>query len=443
MKFKGGLTYRNFLNYFGNKLEKKEKHAFEKRMMQDSFESEAFDGLSRLSAEEFEKDMLDLDRILQVRTKEKKRRMPLWFSYVASILILLSFSFVLYYLSRYFPQDEMIGAQVEEVVPKEENQLAEPIISKQDSESMDLMKMIDEDLEIEITDADEFVEPALSIENEEEEQEEEMFAVEKSIEPEIVEPAEQVVFADKKIVEESEMAYEKIQSALQGQIAEVEVQKAPNKKLVKRSFANNSMTNQSIISGKVVDEEDLPMLGVSIAVKGSAKGTVTDYDGYFKLDVSDSIANYRLIASFVGYEPKEVNAQADSSLLLVLQEDKLGLSEVIVVAYGTSKTERGNTSWEKARPIQFASIAKFKEDLAKELENANLEHLQGTYKVKFSFIVEPDGVLSEIKFKGNPDAILRKEIERLLLNSEDWHSAESAGKAVASRVRISLKLDFD
>ena len=51
------LTYKDFKEYFSNNLPNKDKHSFEKGMMQDSFEEDAFEGLSKLSNDELEEDI--------------------------------------------------------------------------------------------------------------------------------------------------------------------------------------------------------------------------------------------------------------------------------------------------------------------------------------------------------------------------------------------------
>lgn len=444
MKFKSGLTYRNFVDYFSNKLKKKEKHAFEKKMMQDDFDSEAFDGLSKISSLEFEQDFAELKNQIHARTHERKRRIPIWFPYAASIAILIGLGAVLMYLNQYSVQDELIGAQLEEIAKRVESPILEPQISTQDSESIDLMEMIDEDLEMEISDADEIIEEELMIVSVEQEVEDEIIPMVKRKEIELIAPLDQITVADGNSKMEAEISAESMQRALEGQVAGVEVKKARRQKSAKKSIANNPSQIARIISGKVVDEDEMPLPGVSIVVKGTAIGAVTNMDGQFMIHTTETNQNYELTASFIGYEQKEVNAQADSILLVILEPDNSSLNELVVVGYGssTSKAERGNTSWEKAKPNQFASISKFEEHLIQELNNANLEHLIGTFKVKFSFYVETSGKLSNIKFKGNPDAVLLDEIERLLLKSGEWHPAESGGKAVSSKIKIVLKINF-
>ncbi|PKQ65140.1 hypothetical protein BZG02_04755 [Labilibaculum filiforme] len=443
MKFKGRLTYRNFLDYFGNKLEKTEKHAFEKQMMQDAFESEAFDGLSKLDVEDFKKDMTDLDHFLQARTKEKKRRIPIWFPYAASVILLLGLGSVLYYLNQYSVPDEMIGDQMEELTPKIESPIAEPEIVNQDTESVDMMEMLDEDLEMEISDAEAVMEEELLVVSEDKEVEDEIVPLVKSEEVEEIESTVYSVIEEEDSEIATDLSSRDMLGALDKKLEGAEVEKVRRLKSAKKAVANNALQSSRIISGKVVDEEDKPIPGVSIVVKGTANGVVSDLDGQFKLNASDTNEDYRLVASFVGFEPKEVNALADSSLLVVLEMNQDEISEVVVVGYGTSKTERGNTHWHEAKPNQFATVSKFEDYLIENLESKKFKLLQGIHKVKFTFEVEANGALSDIRFKGNPDAVLVKEIERLLLDSGDWYPAESGGKAVSSKVKMILELNFD
>jgi TonB-linked SusC/RagA family outer membrane protein len=88
------------------------------------------------------------------------------------------------------------------------------------------------------------------------------------------------------------------------------------------------------ISGKVKDAKGEGLPGVSVVVKGTQQGTVTDIDGAFKLDVEDNAA---LIFSFVGYVSKEIQVGAQSVFDIVLVVDDRALEELVVVGYGTQK----------------------------------------------------------------------------------------------------------
>ncbi|MDQ0108716.1 TonB-linked SusC/RagA family outer membrane protein [Chitinophaga terrae (ex Kim and Jung 2007)] len=88
------------------------------------------------------------------------------------------------------------------------------------------------------------------------------------------------------------------------------------------------------ITGKVVSESGAPVIGVSIQVVGTSKGTSTDVDGKFKLDAP---AGATLKLTFIGYLPKEVKADASKPMIIALVEDIQKLNDVVVVGYGTQK----------------------------------------------------------------------------------------------------------
>ncbi|MDY3853168.1 MAG: carboxypeptidase-like regulatory domain-containing protein, partial [Prevotella sp.] len=65
------------------------------------------------------------------------------------------------------------------------------------------------------------------------------------------------------------------------------------------------------VTGQVTDEKGEPLIGVSILIKGTSKGTVTDIDGNFKLPVDNK--NAVLVFSYIGYTAQEVNVQGRPS----------------------------------------------------------------------------------------------------------------------------------
>ncbi len=89
------------------------------------------------------------------------------------------------------------------------------------------------------------------------------------------------------------------------------------------------------IRGLVSDESGAGLPGVSIVVKGTQQGTVTDADGQYALSVPDNDAV--LIFSFVGYVSQEVTVGNRSSIEIRLEVDQKALEEVVVVGYGTAK----------------------------------------------------------------------------------------------------------
>lgn len=87
------------------------------------------------------------------------------------------------------------------------------------------------------------------------------------------------------------------------------------------------------VTGVVTDTSGEPMIGVSVLVKGSTVGTVTDLDGNFRLQAS---RGSKLKVSYVGYKEQEIEVTG-SVLKIVMHEDAEALDEVVVVGYGTQK----------------------------------------------------------------------------------------------------------
>lgn len=91
-----------------------------------------------------------------------------------------------------------------------------------------------------------------------------------------------------------------------------------------------------VATGVVLDEQQQPMIGVTVTVKGSTIGTVTDFDGNFSLKVKKDAV---VVFSFVGYRDEERPASKLKNARIVMYEDAETLEEVVVVAYGSQKKE--------------------------------------------------------------------------------------------------------
>ncbi len=92
---------------------------------------------------------------------------------------------------------------------------------------------------------------------------------------------------------------------------------------------------QRTITGVVTDPNGQPLPGVTVVVKGTTTGTVTDTDGGFSLSVP--VDAEILQVSFVGMKTQEVSIEDRSNITVVMEEDVIGMEEVVVVGYGTQK----------------------------------------------------------------------------------------------------------
>ncbi|MEP2774015.1 MAG: SusC/RagA family TonB-linked outer membrane protein [Fulvivirga sp.] len=99
--------------------------------------------------------------------------------------------------------------------------------------------------------------------------------------------------------------------------------------------------NESIsITGVIRDPSGEPLPGVSIVVKGTQQGTITDIDGNFSLEVDE---NAILVISFIGYKTTEIAVDNKSTFDITLKEDVTSLNEVVITATGVRRrVEIGN-----------------------------------------------------------------------------------------------------
>ncbi len=87
------------------------------------------------------------------------------------------------------------------------------------------------------------------------------------------------------------------------------------------------------VSGTVTDSDGNPLPGTNVVVKGTTNGTQTDFDGNYNIAAA---SNGVLIFSYLGYVTKEMAISGNSNINVSLVDDAQALSEVVVVAYGTT-----------------------------------------------------------------------------------------------------------
>lgn len=101
--------------------------------------------------------------------------------------------------------------------------------------------------------------------------------------------------------------------------------------------ANAKQQHTKKITGTVVDQHGVPVIGANIVEKGTTNGTVTAIDGKFSIEVPE---NSLLSVSFIGYVDQEVKVQNRSVLAITLQEDTQALDEVVVTALGIKREQK-------------------------------------------------------------------------------------------------------
>jgi TonB-linked SusC/RagA family outer membrane protein len=124
---------------------------------------------------------------------------------------------------------------------------------------------------------------------------------------------------------------------------------------------------QNAVSGKVTDTAGQPLPGVTVVVKGTTQGTVTNADGNYSL--SSIPENATLVFSFIGMKTQEVVVGNQTSINISMMEDAIGLEEVVAIGYGTQKKVNmtGSVVSVKSEDLMVAPVGNVTNTLAGRL----------------------------------------------------------------------------
>ena len=156
-----------------------------------------------------------------------------------------------------------------------------------------------------------------------------------------------------------------------------------------RSFNNNyvlytdsergqgQVQQSSSVSGQVTDFSGAPLPGVTIVIKGTTIGTVTDVDGKYTLNKVP--VNSILVFSFVGMKSTEIAFGGQTQLNVQLEEDTIGLEEVVAIGYGTMKKKdlTGSVVSMKSQDITIAPTNNVMEALQGKIAGMDIVKTSG------------------------------------------------------------------
>ncbi|MGE4587049.1 MAG: TonB-dependent receptor [Mangrovibacterium sp.] len=145
---------------------------------------------------------------------------------------------------------------------------------------------------------------------------------------------------------------------------------------------------QSAVTGRVTDGSGMPLPGVSVVVKGTTMGTITDAEGNYTLTGLPPGAVLQF--SFVGMLPREVEVGTRTRINVSMKEDVIGLEEVVAVGYGV----------QKKTDVTGAVISVTSEKLNSMPSNNAMEALQGRAAGVDVISTLRPGTIGEIYIRG-------------------------------------------
>ena len=121
----------------------------------------------------------------------------------------------------------------------------------------------------------------------------------------------------------------------------------------------NSEVNTKTINGKVTDITGSPISGVTVLFKGTTNGTITDINGAYS--ISNVTKDAKIQFSFVGMKTQIFSVNDKTSINVVMEDDAIGLNEVVAVGYGTQKKRDviGSVSSIKSKDIVNPIVTDF------------------------------------------------------------------------------------
>jgi TonB family protein len=371
----------DFSRYIRGEMTKKEENAFQRELQRDPFAEEAADGLAQISPDEAMADMKILEKRLKKRISGRERVM--YYRIAASIAVLMIISSVFIIINRNKPAGE-------------------------------LSKNVTIHTPVEVPESETIKEQPEKNKNEAQvgtgAEKPENIALQTADEPSRITAEERIEIAAP----------------------------APKASLKKAELAE--------VRGTIISSEDnLPIPGALISLKGTDRRVLTDTEGRFSIPLADTTSAV-LVADFIGMQRQEFRAKENTEMKIRLTPTAMALGEVVVVGYEKSlkrvdadaaeKAEYEEPEYISAEPVTGNN--QFDKYIEENIKNpASLPSGQRAVVV-LSFTVKNTGVIDSIKVIRSPGQEFTDEAIRLIKEGPAWKPAEESGQAIDDKVRIRI-----
>ncbi len=440
------IGIKAFSEYLKGKLSTRERHNFERSIMSDPFEADAFDGLSLLSPSEIEQDI----NLLNTRLNKKQSgRSPwLWIASAASVAIIISLVSIMF---LFVPQqkDKKIAQLKQDsrdtIQPIKLHKKSAPIpvfeeLTDVDSEDIDkpeisettIMSMVEPDEKSTIT-------PAVH--------ENDVLTVyddDVAVFEEVVnEPTQNANVAEIKAQQAESSAptfrIRGLASRSKSKQVELSAADALQGKVNGVNISNDQPdTGTMVVKGFILDESRQPIPGASVTQIKTGKGTISNINGYFELAIpANDHEGDLLAASFIGYDTFEFNAPKDTTQI-ILNPNMLALDEIVVVGYGTQKEESIIDEYTSAKPL--IGFSEFRKKVIGKLEGLNMP-VSGQFRVVVKISISVSGSIDSIEVIRTPDESINSEIINIIKETSKWQPATKNNIPIADSFRESFRIN--
>jgi len=150
------------------------------------------------------------------------------------------------------------------------------------------------------------------------------------------------------------------------------------------------------LSGRVIDEDGTPLRGVNILVSETKKGTQTDANGDFKVEVAVT-GKVTLLISNAGYKPVTITAEGNSAIIVKLEKNVTALDDVVVIGYSTIRRKdlTGSVSSVNAKQLKDVPISSAAEALQGRLAGVQAISSEGAPGAEIIIRVRGGGSITQ------------------------------------------------
>lgn len=167
-----------------------------------------------------------------------------------------------------------------------------------------------------------------------------------------------------------------------------------DRQIVLSSKESSNFQQSKSISGKVTDNTGGSLPGVSVVVKGTTNGTITDFDGNYS--ISNIPANAILQFSFVGMKTKEIPVDGKASINVTLVEETIGIDEVVAIGYGQQSKVKltGSTVQIKSEELKRVTGTNFAQQISGKMSGVQVNETSGQPGADPKIVIRGIGTLT-------------------------------------------------
>jgi hypothetical protein len=218
-------------------------------------------------------------------------------------------------------------------------------------------------------------------------------------------------------------------------------------RIITRKYIDN------YVRGVVISSEDqLPLPGATVTIRGTTAGTYTDQNGNFELPIMPD-TNITLVAEYIGMEQNEVTLDKSEQVQITLSPSETALDEVVVIGYGVQKKSNitgaisaieMDESPDYQLPSPVTGNRKYKEYIQENLQYPSYDTILTRAVVVLNFIVAENGRPKNISILKSPGKPFSEEAIRLLVSGPDWYPAKRDGEIIEEEtmIRIVFKPEY-